>query len=487
MHIKPMLRVPLLLTVVFLIGLVAVLGGVVRPAVGSDTAIDQYILNEIATKGKANLFVKMAGDADLNAAYGITNRVDRLNYVHDTLTAYAAASQAEAIRFLQGRGASYESFWINNSIYVRNADLDLARTLAQLDGVAYLRGDREIPLDKPLDLVISDVAPTAIEWGVSRINADDVWNTGNTGVGIVVASVDTGVRWTHDAIDDQYRGVAGNHNYNWWDPDKVYAQPTDGNGHGTHTMGTMVGNDGGSNRIGVAPGAKWIAAQGCDTNSCSNFDLTSSAQWIACPTDLSGLNPDCSKAPDVVNNSWGGGGGDSWYQSYVNAWQAAGIAPIFSAGTSGPGCNTLGSPGDYTNVLGVGATNSTNKLSSFSSKGPGAFGGYKPNVVAPGESVRSAWNTSDTAYSTISGTSMAAPHVSGAVALLLADTPSASLSAIANALQQTTVKGLPAPTSPTKCGGIRYSTYPNYIYGYGLVNVCDAVDHSGLPGGAACP
>ena len=243
-----------LLIVTAMLALAAILG-LARPAVGANAQIDQYILDQIAAKGTANLFVKMSNDANLEAAYGITSRVDRLNYVHDTLTAQAAATQAPILRFLQGRGVSYESFWINNSLYVRGADLALAESLAKMEGVAYLRGDREIPLDQPLNMQISNVAPNALEWGVDKIDAEKVWATGNTGVGLVVANVDTGVRWTHQALVGHYRGSAGNHNYNWWDPDKVATQPTDGNGHGSHTMGTMVGSDGGANQSGVAPGA----------------------------------------------------------------------------------------------------------------------------------------------------------------------------------------------------------------------------------------
>jgi hypothetical protein len=111
----------------------------------------------------------------------------------------------------------------------------------------------------------------------------------------------------------------------------------DQNGHGSHTMGTIIGDDGGVNQIGVAPEARWIAAKGCANFSCSDVDLISAAQWLACPTDLNGQNPTCSQAPHVINNSWGGAGGDPWYKSYVNAWRAAGIIAVFSIGSSGPG------------------------------------------------------------------------------------------------------------------------------------------------------
>ena len=158
---------------------------------------------------------------------------------------------------------------------------------------------------------------------------------GDKGAGTVVANIDTGVQYNHPALVNQYRGNLGggnfDHNYNWWDPSHVCSNntPCDNVGHGSHTMGTMVGLDG-------APAAKWIAAKGCETNSCSDTALTSSAQFVTAPTDLNGNNPDPSKRPDVVNNSWSGGGGNSWYQAYVTAWVAAGIFPQFANGNSAP-------------------------------------------------------------------------------------------------------------------------------------------------------
>jgi subtilisin family serine protease len=251
-------------------------------------------------------------------------------------------------------------------------------------------------------------------------------------------------------------------------------QPTDPHGHGTHTMGTMVGEDG-ANQIGVAPEAQWIAAQGCDSSSCSDSDLISSAEWIACPTRVNGTQPDCSKAPHVVNNSWGGGSGDPWYQDYVDAWRDAGIIPVFAIGNSGPSCGSANSPGDYKNVLAAGAINIDSVLATFSSKGPSDFKQIKPDVVAPGVNVRSSVNSSDTAYANFSGTSMASPHLAGAVALILSDSPGTSFKAISKALRTTTKKGLPNPPDPDVCDGIPYTEYPNPIYGYGRINVFKAI------------
>lgn len=456
------------------------------PASGAGS-IDQFVLDQIVASGKANVFVKMAADADLSGAEAIGERVSRRQYVYDTLTAQAAATQKSLLAWLDSQGLRYQAFWINNSVYVLDVNLALVRQLARRADVAYIWGDREQPLVAPVSQSPSPDLIEAIEWGVAKINADDVWAGGNTGQGIVVANNDTGVRYTHEAVNAQYRGNLGggsyNHDYDWWDPQSgnpasQTPAPVDNNGHGTHTMGTMVGGDAGgplANDVGVAPGAKWIAAKGCATSSCSNFDLTSAAQFLACPTDLNGQNADCSQTPDVINNSWGGGGGDNWYQTYVNAWLAAGIIPVFSAGNSGPSCGSLGSPGDYSNVIGVGATDINDVLANFSSKGPGTFRRLKPDVVAPGDNVRSSYSTSDTAYASLSGTSMAAPHATGTIALMLSANPSATPVQVYLALRSTTFQGLGNPPNPDACAGRSYDVYPNAIYGWGRIDAAAAV------------
>ena len=177
-----------------------------------------------------------------------------------------------------------------------------------------------------------------------------------------------------------FRSGVFDHNYNWYDPSLVCGSPSrvpcDNNGHGTHTMGTIVGDDGGSNQIGVAPGARWIAAKGCESGSCSTTALVNSGQWMLAPKDLNGLNPRTDLRPQVVSNSWGNGNGaDTFYQSVVQAWIASGIFPVFANGNSGPSCGTVGAPGSYPESFGVGAYDVNNAIASFSSRGPGTFAG----------------------------------------------------------------------------------------------------------------
>jgi subtilisin family serine protease len=225
----------------------------------------------------------------------------------------------------------------------------------------------------------------------------------------------------------------------------------------------MVGSDGGTNQIGVAPQAKWIACKGCESQSCSFFALLECGDFILAPWDLNKLNRDPSRRPHVVNNSWGGGGGDSWYQGVVQAWRAAGIFPAFSNGNSGPNCNTSDSPGDYPESFSSGATNINDQIASFSSRGPSAFGVKKPDISAPGVNIRSSVPTNS--YGSLSGTSMASPHTAGTVALLWS-----AYSGLSRDIPNTEKKLRPAAeilNTIQGCGGDAPTTHPNNVFGSG--------------------
>lgn len=334
----------------------------------------------------------------------------------------------------------------------------------------------ELPTVLPGDVIES---PTAVEWGVTKIRAPEVWSTyGVTGAGAVAANVDTGVQYNHPALVNQYRGNLGggnfNHNYNWFDPTFVNAAPADSNGHGTHVMGTEVGDDNGSNQIGVAPDADWIAAFGCCP---SNEALLDAQQFIVAPTDLAGNNPNPSLRPDVVNQSWGGPGGSQIFEQVIASLRASGIFPAFSAGNSGSsaadGCGRLGSPGDNPSAFNVGSTDINDNISSFSSRGPNPFtGATGPNVSAPGSSIRSSLPGST--YGSLSGTSMASPHVAGSVALLISLEP--QLRGQVEQLEELLRKTAVPRTSAQTCGGVPGSEVPNNVFGWGLIDVKAAAD-----------
>ena len=257
---------------------------------------------------------------------------------------------------------------------------------------------------------------------------------GDRGKDIVVANIDTGVDHDHPALVGRYRGNNGDgsfdHNHNWFDPTQVCnaapVEPCDNIGHGTHTMGTMVGEGGPGNQIGVAPEATWIAAKGCadEDRGCPQDTLLASAQWVLAPTDLDGADPRPDLRPNIVNNSWGEANGpaeDPWFDSVLAAWRAAGMFAVFSNGNFGPGCDSAASPADSALAYGVGAYDVNNTIAEFSSRGPGAAGDIRPAISAPGVAVRS--SLPGGADGAMSGTSMAAPAVSGVVALLWSAAP----------------------------------------------------------------
>jgi subtilisin family serine protease len=397
-------------------------------------------------------------------------------------------------------------FWITNQIFVRNASPEVVEMLANLPDVELITPNEvkasitPVEEKKPADISTSD----NLEWSLDLIDIPSAWAV-TKGEGVVVANIDSGVRYTHEALVDSYRGnVNGtfSHDYNWYDPlefenDDFWCPgppdcningkyPWDGFSHGTHTMGTMVGSE--TTGIGVAPGAKWIAAKGCrDGGSCLNFGLLSSAEFVMCPWKINSPSTgDCSQGADIVNNSWGGSGGDMFYVDATAAWKASGMFAFFAAGNSGPRCGTVGSPGDYADVISVGASDNQDRLASFSSRGPGRARRMAPDIVAPGDDIRSGvsgmMGTSydvDNRYSVYSGTSMATPHVAGLAALILSANPSVDFDGMLQILQGTTAKGMGEPNNGVSgqnvCDGVGFSDVPSYHYGYGRINAADAV------------
>lgn len=405
-----------------------------------------------------------------------TTRSAKIDDLRKKLQAQHAATRSEVAGVLSEERSSlhggYESFWISNQVLVSAASFEAVEKLAELGSVRSIREQATVKLDVPASLNATtgrrglQVTQTAIsaEWGVSMIGANRVWADGVTGEGVVVANIDSGVRGTHEVLRSNFRGA-----YGWYDPEAQSAEPYDITGHGTHTMGTIAGSGG----IGVAPGAKWMACKGCRSDGCHDADMLACAQFILCPTDTQGNHADCSKAPHVVSNSWSGDGGDDWFQPAVDAWVAAGIIPVFSLGNTGPGCSSASSPGDYLNVIGVTATTVTDGLARFSARGPSAFANRtKPDVTAPGTDIVSAVAASDASYATVSGSSMATPHVAGTVALMLSAQPSLTADALKRALYRTAEKKL--PVNAVTCGGTAGNVWPNNQYGNGRVNALHA-------------
>lgn len=319
-----------------------------------------------------------------------------------------------AIRaFLRARGATnIKPLWLANGI-ATTVPTALLVELAQWPGIERVR------LDAVLRAPTIDYgAATLSEWNLQAVRAPQVWELGYRGQGVTVAILDSGVDGSHPDLRAQYRG-GGN---SWFDPYGEHAAPYDAFGHGTAVAGIVLGRNGSGSVLGVAPDAQWIAAKIFDDNNQATFSAIHQAfQWLLDPDG----DPATNDAPDVVNASWGLIGGAACSMEFerdVQALKAADIAIVFSAGNDGPGSATTLSPGNNPGVLSVGAVDSDNQVALFSSRGPSACGGaIDPELVAPGVSLFTAdtsFGLGNGAYAFVSGTSFAAPHVTGAMALL---------------------------------------------------------------------
>lgn len=387
--------------------------------------IPAAVRNSVADGRVATFWVRLAKRADLGTVAGKQTRAGRATEVIRIRKEAADSSQKQVIAILRAAHADFTSFWISNTVRV-TGDGALLERLAALPEVAKIEADVPVVIPEPIVAPRAQATVDGVEWNVDKIGADQVWSEfSDRGQGIVVANIDTGVQWDHPALLGQYRGNSGgsvNHNYAWFNPAGgcPTAAPCDTNGHGTHTMGTMAGDDGGTNKIGVAPGVKWIAAKGCEGETCSAATLLAAGQWMLAPTDLAGQNPRPDLAPDVVNNSWGSPGYSEWYADVLSSWVQAGIFPAFGIGNDGPDCGTAGYPGGLIQAYSSAAFDVNDVIAPFSSRGDGASY-IKPDIAAPGVNVRS---SVPGGYASHSGTSMASPHTAATVALIWAAVPS---------------------------------------------------------------
>jgi subtilisin family serine protease len=431
----------------------------------------------------ADFVVYLREQADLSAAYTIADWNHRGRYVYETLTHWAQAQQAGLRQTLAARGLAYRSLWIVNAVQVHGT-LGDAQALAGQAEVALVRANHlaNLPPTEAQPSTLAGCSPDQPAnptcWNIRKIGAERVWREfGVTGQGIVVASIDTGVSYSHPALSASYRGYRGpgqyDHNYNWLDPLNGTQAPHDPGYHGTHTMGTIAGvGDGSAERpaIGVAPGAHWISAAGCSSGACTEGDLIASAQWMLAPTALDQTRPRPDLRPMIINNSWSGARGNDWFAGYTTAWRAAGIFPVFAAGNNyDQQCGSIMSPADYPDVVGVGATDAGDTIAPFSLLGPTSDGRLKPDFSAPGRSIVSATPVAG-GYRALDGTSMAAPHIAGAVALLWSANPAligdydSTYALLRDTAQQ---------RSDTRCGDAPGA--PNNIYGQGRIDVFTAV------------
>lgn len=458
--------------------------------------VETYFSNEakelFATQDVVDVLLFMPDRSNIDGAiqqmsdiYGTQlDKVQQRAAVVGELQQTARASQYEILGALAdaqaiGQVEAYESFFIVNAIRVKG-DRETVARLIQTHQVERVYPNGRVELVMPtMDGEAAPASDDEIEWNIKQIQAHLAWDEHQVdGQGIVIGMIDSGVEWDHPALKAKFRGTGADGNLvddieaHWFDAtNPANKVPVDERNipHGTHVMGTILGSEpDGTNRIGVAPGAKFIAAKGLGAMGGSSDQLLRAAEWMLQP------GGDVANAPDIVNNSWGGPAStDEWFRDVVLRWRQANIFPIFAAGNQNPGeplpwPGSLSNPANLMEVLSVAATDKYNIRGSFSYLGPSLFDKTgqvpKPDVSAPGVNIRSAvvggvyqggWN----------GTSMAAPAVAGTVALMLQANPNLTLQEIEDALEKTA----------TPLSDQQFPTSPNMGYGYGLINAYDAV------------
>ncbi len=436
---------------------------------------------------------------------------DRRAALYRALTAHAERTQAPLRAWLDARGVRYTPHYLVNMIEVEG-DQELAEQLRLRPEVDRLARNPAIRQAEALDVsrlwpqfatTMAVAPPTELPYGLTYTKADQAWELGIRGQGVVVASQDTGVKWDHPALRGAYRGwnaqtQTATHIYNWYDafgrnqqdmfigcsPDPQV--PCDDSNHGTHTVGTMVGDataEGGA-ILGMAPAAEWVGCRNIRGGVGTPASYTACFEWFMAPYPQGG-NPFTDGkpelAPTIINNSWGcppkeGCDADSLRQ-VVDTVRAAGLFIAASAGNENqlnfgsPKCNTVSNPiAIYDSSFSVGAHDQSGNIASFSSRGPVSIDGsnrLKPDLTAPGIFVIS---SVPGGYAPLSGTSMSSPHVAGAVALLWSVAPElvGDIDRTEQILRDSATPVINGDCDPAPAT-------PNNVYGYGRLNVMQAI------------
>ncbi len=453
--------------------------------------IDPKLLGEQESYSAVIVFNKQA---DLTNIKSIKGKNQKATASYNQLIGKIADSKKSVQLYLSEKKVNYRSFYIVNMISAI-LDKDQIREIANFPEVKSIIEDARFVMDQP-EIDRSNGGERTTEWGLLKIKAPDVWNLGYTGQGVIVGGQDTGYEWDHNALKSKYRGWDGSledHDFNWHDA--IHSNngsnpcgfdspvPCDDHNHGTHTMGTMVGDTANFN-IGVAPGAKWIGCRNMDQGDGTLTTYVECFEWFLAPYPVGGTpsQGDPTKSPHVINNSWSCPNSEGCnptnyavMELALNNLRSSGVVIVVSNGNSGSGCSTTFSPpAFFENSFSVGATNSADAIAGFSSRGPVLADGsnrMKPDISAPGVSVKSCVRNG--LYSSYSGTSMAGPHVAGLVALIISANPNLAgeVDQIEKIVEQTAIPY----TSTNNCGNVPGTNIPNNTFGHGRIDALAAV------------
>lgn len=465
--------------------------------------IDDLLIEKFKKEKELNCMVSFKQKADLSSARNYKSKEAKGRYVYEQLLYTHQKSQSETIDYLDQHNKTYTPFVIVNALST-TLNMDDVLAIAKITDVSDISWDPDVPMEEPI--YASDTKEFEnIEWGIAKIKADSVWLMGFEGQNVVIGGQDTGYEWEHQTLRSKYRGVNDtivDHNYNWHDaifeinpahndsvPDASanpcglsVPYPCDDHNHGTHTMGTMVGSDS-TNLIGVAPKSKWIACRNMDRGIGKPSTYIECFDWFLAPTDLDNMDARPELAPDVINNSWScpeneGCNESNWalMREAIQNLKSAGIVVVVSAGNEGRnGCATIAKPpAMFEESFAVGATLPNDTITDFSSRGPVIVDSsflLKPDISAPGANVRSAIRGGQ--FARFNGTSMAGPHVAGAVALIISANPElrGQVETIENIIENSAVSRIDS----SLCFNSSGLDDPNHVYGHGRLDVYQAV------------
>lgn len=420
-----------------------------------------------AAKPNQNIpvILRLADRVDLRAFKDPDRRIRRSKMLKAFKSKEDVSQKAVRNLLAKRKAKRIRRLWmINGSAFVANSAV--IRELAGRSDVESIRLDQAVSVPE-----ISAGTSAAPEWNLEAIQVPKLWNLGYFGAGIVVANMDSGVDVEHPELSAKWRGGLNS----WFDPHGEHATPYDSQGHGTQAMGIMVGGNAGGTSIGVAPGARWIAVKLFDDAGQAKWsDIHLSFQWLLDPDG----DPNTADAPQVVNASWGLTGSISQcnleFNNDIKALKTANIAVVFSGGNDGPAAQTSVSPANNPDGFSVGAVDSSLTVANFSSRGESACdGSIYPRVTAPGVNI----NTTDLSfggmplYSIVSGSSYAAPHTAGIMALMLDAFPNANVMLLEAAVQQTALDlGEAGADNSYGYGLVDALAAYNYLLGYASAN-----------------
>ena len=480
----------------------------VAPDRSPATKINPRVFAGTGDQQRTTFLVVLGEQADLSAAAAIPDRFARRRFVYETLHGLAEGTQVSLRQQLERAGAGFRPHYLVNMIEVEGTSA-LADELSRSAEVSAIEPD----FPSTAELAIGRRAPrpltsgtSEIEPNIGKVRAPAMWALGFSGQGIVIGIADTGFAWQHPALKRQYRGWDGSavsHDYNWHDAvhdaNDIFhtprilscgsnaPAPCDDIGHGTATASLAVGDDGEGNRVGVAPGARFIGCRNMDQGTGTPARYLECLEWLFAPTDSKNAHPRVDLGADIISNSWlcafsEGCTDPEILRKAVENVRAAGVPFLAAAGNDGFACgNIFFPPAIYDASITVGATDMSDLHPFFSSPGPVTVDGswrLKPDLSAPGQDIRAAWLDS---YVVISGTSVATPEVAGGIALLwsalpvLAGDVDGTETALENGAVPLTSPMVEAVYSPDErqrlCGGYSGLVVPNILFGWGRLDV----------------